>query len=71
MERLIVLGISVALTFYASPIIFMMTGSFIESARMGFFGTFLILILSAAEIVLFFMASMKLGEKLIVKNDKS
>jgi len=71
MERLIVIGISVALTFYAAPIIFLMTASFIESPDMGLFGTFLILILGAAETILFFMACMKLGEKLIIKKDKT
>ena len=71
MERLIVICVSLFLTFYASPIIFFTIGISIEKLTdQGIFQVFLTLIPTVISIILFFMAVMKLGEKLIIKQDK-
>lgn len=70
MERLIVICVSLFLTFNAAPYLFIMTAFFIEELKMqGLFPSFLILATSGLEIILFFMAIVKIGDKIIIKKE--
>jgi len=68
MERLIAIGIALFLTFYSLTIICPLTFFFVEEIiGRNFFAIFLKLFLSAVAIVLFFIGTLKLGEKILVK----
>lgn len=71
MEKIIIICVSLFITFNVSPILLIISAYFIESFKIGgIFDAISILIISVTSIILFFIAIMKLGEKIIIRNQK-